>query len=416
MTKSSCKELNVIIIGGGLGGLSCAVALRRQGHKVRIYERHNYAGEVGASLSCASNGSRWLEEWGINPLEAKPVILEKLIRHNWKTGEVVSEYDLGDYAAIFGHPYYNFHRIDIHNVLRQAAVSTQGVGSPCKLILSSRVAKVDYEKGQITLEDGNVLFGDLIVAADGIRSATRGHIGIQSLFSLSDSSCIRVLLQSEHVREAGLTDFSTNSAIEFWGGEDKFKIVLSPCSNNDVVSCYCFFEGSKHDITADWNNDIPVEKLLSCLPELDPRLKELFKVCGYDIKQWRLYIYKPLPYFFKASEDGLRGVALLGDAAHPMMPDQSQGAVAAFEDAGALGYIFSRKFNLTVEEGLKIYEMVRKPRVTRIQSASLRARENLSERIGWSTKDSGYSNKLTIEEVCAYHMKLHIDELVSKCT
>lgn len=96
------KSLNVAIIGSGLGGLSAAVALRRQGHQVTVYERYDFANEVGASLSVASNGSRFLEQWNVDIPAVKPVILQRLIMHDWVTGEVKGEYPLGDYKAKFG--------------------------------------------------------------------------------------------------------------------------------------------------------------------------------------------------------------------------------------------------------------------------------------------------------------------------
>lgn len=407
---NSWKPLDVAVLGGGLGGLAAAIALRRAGHSVKIYERFDYAGEVGASLSCASNGGRWLHEWGVDPAKAKPVILEKLIRHDWKTGKVVGEYDLGDYKSKFGFPYYNFHRIDIHNVLKDYAVSSEGDGMPCELLMNHKAVKVDYETGYVEFENGNTITVDLIVAADGIRTLTKPQLGIEPKFRLQDSSCIRVLFDTEKVRSLGLADFSDNAAIEFWGGDSKYKIVLSPCSDRSVVLCYCFYAADPEEVKDGWHNEVLVEQLLAAVPDLDPALEELFVKCGYDIRQWRLYVHEPLPYFVKGSSDGNKGVALLGDAAHAMMPDQSQGAVAAFEDAGALGYIFSKKFDLSVAEGLKLYELERKPRVTRIQQASLRARENLNERIGWSS-GANLEGKLTIEEVCGYDMKAHIDEL-----
>ncbi|KAF5208482.1 putative FAD-dependent monooxygenase [Clavispora lusitaniae] len=415
MTTSSWKQLDVIVLGGGLGGLSAAIALRRAGHIVKIYERYDYAGEVGASLSCASNGGKWLHEWAVDPYEAKPVILKDLIRHDWKTGEVQGVYSLGDYQAKFGFPYYNFHRVDIHDVLKKYATSKEGKGVPCELIVNHKAVEVDFETGHVKFENGNEATADLIIAADGIRTLTKPQLGITPKFRNQDSSCIRVLFDTKKVKELGLADFSENAAIEFWGGEDKNKIVLSPCSDKNVVSCYCFYSANPEDVKDGWHNEISVQQLLDSVPGLDPKLVELFVKCGYDIKQWRLYVHEPLPYFYKASSDGSKGVALLGDACHPMMPDQSQGACAAFEDSGALGYIFSKKFNFTVEQGLALYEKERKPRVTRIQQASLRARENLNERIGWSSKASGLddSNKLTIEEVCGYDMKSHIDELAA---
>lgn len=73
MGSTSPSSLNVTVIGAGLGGLAAALALRRQGHFVTVYERYDFAGEVGASLSTASNGSRWLQNWGVDVKAAKPV-------------------------------------------------------------------------------------------------------------------------------------------------------------------------------------------------------------------------------------------------------------------------------------------------------------------------------------------------------
>jgi salicylate hydroxylase len=98
--------------------------------------------------------------------------------------------------------------------------------------------------------------------------------------------------------------------------------------------------------------------------------------------------------------------------AHPMMPDQPQGSCMAFEDAGALGLIFHKNFDneYSVEEGLRLYEQIRKPR---LQEASVHARENLNERIGWSTSVDG-PNKLTIEEVCGYDMRQHLQDILKE--
>ncbi|EXJ53743.1 salicylate hydroxylase [Cladophialophora psammophila CBS 110553] len=91
------KPLDVAVIEGGIGGLAAATSLRRAGHNVTIYEQAHYAGEVGASISCAANGTRWLEEWNVDISIGKTVVLQNLICHDWKTGEVQSVYDLSDY-------------------------------------------------------------------------------------------------------------------------------------------------------------------------------------------------------------------------------------------------------------------------------------------------------------------------------
>lgn len=106
-----------------------------------------------------------------------------------------------------------------------------------------------------------------------------------------------------------------------------------------------------------------------------------------------------------------------GIIAHPMMPDQSQGSCMAFEDAGAIGLIFNKNFrkDYGVAEGLALYEKLRKPRATRLQEASFRAREDLSERIGWSSS-SDRPGKLTIEEVCGYNMRDNLAELIKEAS
>jgi salicylate hydroxylase len=121
---------------------------------------------------------------------------------------------------------------------------------------------------------------------------------------------------------------------------------------------------------------------------------------------WRLYIHEEYPYWVKGR------VGLLGDAAHPSLPDQSQGFCQAVEDAAALSLAFSEQyFKGGVEESLRWYEKVRKERATRVQTASAKARTDLNERIGWST-GAEKPGKLTIEEVCGYDMEAHFKQVV----
>jgi salicylate hydroxylase len=134
------RKLNVGVIGGGIGGISVAIALRRAGHNVTIYEKADFAGEVGASVSCAANGTRWLHEWEVDIEKGDPVILRKLINRDWKTGEPVSVYDLEDYGERWGYVYNMFHRQFMHKMLKDAALQEQGKGTPAKLVLNHPVS------------------------------------------------------------------------------------------------------------------------------------------------------------------------------------------------------------------------------------------------------------------------------------
>ncbi|KAH8672595.1 salicylate hydroxylase [Tricladium varicosporioides] len=405
------KSLNVAIIGSGLGGLSAAIALRRQGHHVTVYERYDFANEVGASLSVASNGSRFLEQWKVDIPAVKPVVLQKLVMHEWSSGEVKGEYGLGDYKAKFGTEYFNFHRIDMHNVLLDTvkAESSDEMGPQGEIIVNHKALEVLPEKGIIKFENGNTATADLIIAADGIRSLTRTSIGITPQIESSTSCCYRCIIQSSKLHELGLSEFVLSNGIEFWGGFGINKIVMSACHAGETISCYCFYPASFNGLSKDgWNISASPEELIATYPDLDPRLHALF-THATDIKMWRLYVHQPYPYWHKGT------VGLLGDAAHPMLPDQSQGFCMALEDAGALGYIFSEEFRgiweNDVGKGLELYEEVRKERASRVQAASARARTDLSERIGWSSS-TDRPGKLTIEEVCGYDMLAHIRQIV----
>ena len=222
----------------------------------------------------------------------------------------------------------------------------------------------------------------------------------------STSCCYRCLTDSSVLDELGTKEFATNEAIEYWGGFGIRKIVMSPCANGEVISTYCFYPAEYNDFRSDgWNNEATPEELCDTFPDLDPKVLQMFRR-SFDIKMWRLYNHAPYPYWVKGC------VALVGDAAHPMMPDQSQGASMAMEDAAALGLAFSRKYDFSVTQALKAYERIRMPRATRLQEASRLAREDLNERIGWS-KASDRPGKLTIEEVCGYDMKSHMDQIAA---
>ena len=134
-----------------------------------------------------------------------------------------------------------------------------------------------------------------------------------------------------------------------------------------------------------------------------------------DIKIWRLCIHKPYPYWTRGR------VALLGDAAHPMLPDQTQGHSQAIEDAAALGLVFSEQYftkttvNTTMEAiivALQRYEKLRMNRAGSLQDASAKAREDMRERIGWAA-EGVKPGKLTIEDLCGYDMEEHISEILA---
>jgi salicylate hydroxylase len=230
----------------------------------------------------------------------------------------------------------------------------------------------------------------------------RELIGIKPDKKQSTSTCYHCIIPTDRVHQLGLKDLTANSAIEFWGGIGSNKIVYSPCRGGEINSFYCFFptEQSNHH-TESWRETATVKQLLAPFPDLDPDFLALLGN-SEDIKPWRLFVHQPYPHWQAGR------ACIMGDAAHPMVPDQSQGACQALEDVGALGIIFSKDYDFTtdVKKGLELYQNVRKPRATRVQDASARARLDINERIGFSSNTTNPKYKVANENV-----KLTIEEM-----
>ncbi|KAJ5990728.1 hypothetical protein N7522_010935 [Penicillium canescens] len=384
------RQLDIAVVGGGIGGMSAATAMRRAGHKVSIYERADLIGQAGASISCAANGTRWLHEWGVDVAKGDGVILQKLISRDWTTGKILTEYELNDYEERWGHVYYMFQRQCMHTMLKISALG-EGDGVPAKLFLNYKCKNIDLNTGLIEFENGRSVNHDLIVGADGIGSAVRGVLGIRPEKRPAESSCLHANVVTEDAIAAGLPDFSQENALQFWGGHGEIwdKIVLSPCRGGKLLSYYCFFPREKGDyMNHSWGN--PTDQWKNCLRRI---LNSMRKSAGI----WHL------------ERKSSRGVYGCSDAAHPMMPHQSQAACMAIEDAAALGILFSKKYFMgDIFESLSTYESVRLPRATKVQAAAARASQNINERIGFSSNIDNpvyvvksERGKLTIEEMNA---------------
>ncbi|KAJ6567292.1 salicylate hydroxylase [Mycena vulgaris] len=424
MSSSNFKQLRVAVVGGGLGGLAAAVALRRSGHLVGIYERRSFDVEVGASISCAANGTQWLREWDVDIPDMKPIVLMNLVMREWETGKVQNDYKLEKYEEEWGNVYNMFHRQDMHATLLKTATQEEGKGTPCEVFIDHICDTVDAEAGTVTFKNGATITADLIIGADGIRSAVRTQLGIVPNTKSAAQTCYRCNVMTEDIKKLGLVDYSYAPAIQYWGGvpgkngrSKYYKIVMSPCSGGDVVSFYCFMptELTSHHEEGFTFKEVPVADILKGRYDtLDPDCVALLKN-SIERMPWRLYVHQPYEHWVKAK------ACILGDAAHPMMPHQSQGACQAIEDAAALGIIFSDKYNFTgdVAAGLELYQTIRKPRATRVQSASARATENLNERIGFTSMTApdaelaAAEGKLTINEMNGYKMHDHIAQEVA---
>ncbi|KAK8019428.1 salicylate hydroxylase [Apiospora arundinis] len=366
------EPLKIAVVGAGIGGLSAAIALRRQGHVVDLYEQSSLASEAGAAVHLAPNSNGLLRRWGIYAEKFGACSMTKIVDFAL-TGGVIQEIDLTMPNKMWQHPWQLVHRVALHDNLKATATAADAPGTPATLYTSSKVASVDPDARTLTFADGSTRTADVIIGADGIYSKTRKALGGQEtrLFS-SGKAAFRFLLQ----RQVALDDPVTKPLVDrvnslcMWFGDDR-RVVMYPCNNNETLNFVLIHPADEsHASPSDeWNKQGSLEQVLKVYKDFDPALKQLIsKVEPEELKVWQLLDMDKLPSWVRGS------VALIGDAAHPFTPHQGQGAGQAMEDAAALAAVLPKGTAPDdVPERLRLYEKIRYERAHTIQEYSRQA-------------------------------------------
>ncbi|KAF5252001.1 hypothetical protein FANTH_2955 [Fusarium anthophilum] len=364
--------LNIIVIGAGIGGLTAAIFLRRQGHRVTLLEQSRFANEVGAAMHLAPNANGILRRLGIFAETIGANVFERITEFN-AANEVVRDADITEANKIWQHPWHLVHRVRLHQELKRLATSPEGPGTPAVLKTSSRVVDVDTETATVFLQDGSQVQGDLVVGADGVHSRSRHKVvGKEWQAYSSGKSAFRFLVP----RQAALDDPETaqfaqhNGQLTIWYAADR-RIVMYPCDDNKMFNFVCIHPREESDPGSkeDWNNETSMSVLLGVYKDFDPALlKLLSKASPESLKAWELLDMDILPTWTD------KRLTLLGDAAHPFLPHQGQGAGVAIEDAASLAVVLPAGTSPEeVPERLRLYQEFRYDRANRIQEFSRQA-------------------------------------------
>lgn len=338
--------MRIAIVGGGIGGLAAALALTQAGFTVTVHERSPELIDQGAGITLAPNATRVLYHLGLGPaLEATSVTPPMTEYRHYRTGEVIMRMMTKDFRALYGSPYLRLHRWD----LQSAMIDRLGSLAPGALRLGSRVVEVTPRKEHVELRfgDGRGETADVVIAADGIRSAIR-----EALFNPAPP------VFSGFVAWRGLVDTNElprhlhESAVAFGQGRHINRYLVR---RGELLNFVAVAHRSRWEAEG-WNIPAPLDEFLTEFESFDEGTRTIISrpVRGQVFK-WGLF---GRPWL----EQWAHGrVVLLGDAAHPMLPFLGQGAANALEDAMILTRCLVAESR--PERAFELYQRTRHPRV-----------------------------------------------------
>jgi salicylate hydroxylase len=352
------KDLSVAVAGAGIGGLTAALALARSGQRVTLVERRTGFTEPGAGLQLSPNASRLLLDLGLGA-SLRRVVGEpaRVIVRALGTGKAVGSVALGPFMRErFGAPYWVAQRTDLQTILLDAVRSDPAIRLVVGRTVEGAIGDADGVSLRLTTSCGNeeILRTDLAVGADGLWSRLRGAAGDTRTPSFRGYVAWRATIDR------------ADAPPELAGNETGLWL----CQSGHVVH-YPIAGGRLLNVVAIERRDRPVdgwsepgrsEDLLARFSAAAPLLRNLLE----RPSSWLLWSLYDLPAQAMARER----IALLGDAAHPILPFLAQGAALAIEDAAALAGALTRES--TIPSALGAYEAERLPRVRRVQRQARR--------------------------------------------
>jgi salicylate hydroxylase len=344
--------LDVVIVGGGIGGLFAANALVKRGMRVALYEQAPAIGEVGAGVFVTPNSMRQLERVGLGPAVARRGARvggeSRYFRADGTSIAPVQVTDSAGWNATFG-----MHRADLVDLL--AGALPEGVVHTGHRAIGF---EQDGEAARVTFANGAVATGDVVIAADGIHSELRRFVAPPSRPVFSGSVAYRGL-----VPHAAIAPWPT-AAWQMWLGKAKHFLSF-PVRAGELVN-YVGFVPTDAEMKESWSAPGDPAVLRREFAGWDPRIERLLAQVQTTFR-WALYDREPLPTWTRGR------LTLLGDAAHPMLPHLGHGANQAIEDGMALATILERAGGARVSAALLAYERLRRERVAAVQRG---AREN----------------------------------------
>lgn len=358
-------QKQILIAGGGIGGLAGALAAERAGWEVRLFERAVEFSEVGAGVQLGPNVVRRLQAWGLHrELQEVAAFPGMLQVRSALSGEELARLSLGASAiARYGAAYVTIHRADLHALLLNAVRDLPLV----HLNLNAPVEHHQESEGVVTirLKGGALVEGDALLGADGLRSGTRARLLGDAVTRTSGHLAYRAVLTQKDLPEKLRTQHVTA-----WLGP-KLHVVQYPLRRGELMNVVAIRHGEPPADLESWDHRANAADLEAALAHTCSALQDLVRSVAQRDGGWRLWPLSDRPPVSGPGEMARGLVALLGDAAHPMRPYLAQGAGMAIEDAAELQRALSMH-DLDVDLRLRRYALNRWQRNARVQERSRR--------------------------------------------
>jgi salicylate hydroxylase len=337
------------VVGGGIGGLAAAAALWRAGIDASVYEQAPRLGEVGAGVLIGPNSVRLLHRLGlaasIDQVGGWVGEGSTYYRHDGTRVGPVMTTDSAGWAAMYG-----MHRADLIDVLRRA-VPDDRIHPGHRAVSFDQ----DAEKARVIFENGAMAEADLVVGADGIHSAMQRFVTAGSRPVFSGQISYRGVLETARVPGWPARVF------QVWMGEGKH-IIVFPLRAGELLNFVCFVPADRA-MRESWSAPGDPDALRAAFEGFAAPVTGLLRQIDSTF-WWGLYDREPLAEWTRGR------LALLGDAAHPMLPHLGQGANQSVEDAFALAAVVKDASRADVPAALSRYAKVRRRRTDVVQANS----------------------------------------------
>ena len=346
--------MHVLVVGGGIGGLTAALALQKHGHTVTVAEQSGMISEVGAGLQLSPNAMKVLNALGVSARVMRDAFRPQAAEMRWgKGGAKIFDFPLRKNAVNrWGAEYIHVHRADLIEALSEELLAR----APDALLLGRHLESYENRGDRIVAHfaGGESIEADLLVGADGIHSVVRKQMLGPDAPRFTGNVAWRATAPV-----TALGDNAPPPTACVWAGPRRHAVTY--LLRRGSVANFVGVVEHKSPGEESWTATGAKEQALKDFRRWHPSITAIIEAAD-TVNRWALYDRKPLAKW----SDG-RAV-LLGDACHPMLPFLAQGAAMAIEDAWAL--VACLEAESDVPSALAAYEGRRKPRVTKVQAGA----------------------------------------------